>query len=57
MICSSFHLAFSKHFIWIQGVQPYSSTDKNTAWKNFYLILSEKSDIYEVINLSITIYA
>ena len=38
-------------------VQPYSSSDTSTAWKNSHFILSERLDFYKVINLSIAFYA
>ena len=44
---------FSRHFIKVQVVQPYNSTDTATAWKNSHFILSERSDFYLVVNLSI----
>ena len=47
----------SKHFFKVQVVQPYSSTDIATAWKNSCLILSEKTDFHMVVNLSISIPA
>ena len=33
---------FSKHFITVQVVQPYSSNDMATAWKNFHFIRKKK---------------
>ena len=38
-------------------VQPHSSTDTVTAWKNSRYILSERSDFHMIINLSIAIHA
>ena len=37
-----FFFFFFNHFV--QVVQPYSSTDTATAWKNSYFILSKRSD-------------
>ena len=34
-------------------MQLYSSTDTATAWKNSSFILSETSDLHEVVNLLI----
>ena len=39
---------FSKCFV---KVQPYSSTDTATVWKNSSFILSEKSDFHMIDNL------
>ena len=37
-------------------VQPYSSTDTATVWKNSSFILSERSDFHVVIDLSIVVH-
>ena len=44
---------FSKHFVKVQMVQPYSSIGTTTAWKNSCFISSKKSDFYIVNKLSI----
>ena len=46
----------SSFFFSIQVVQPYSSTDTATAWKNCCFILSVRLDFYMVINLSLAIH-
>ena len=38
-------------------MQPYSSTDMPTAWKNLYFILLKTSDFYMINNLSIAVHA
>ena len=48
---------FSKHFIRVQVMQPYSSTDISTAWKNKHFILSEKSNYNMAVNLSMVDHA
>ena len=53
-LCNS-HLAFSPSILLV--VQPYSSTDTLTAWKNSCFILSERLDFYIIDNLSITFLA
>ena len=48
---------FSKHFIKVQVVQPYNSTDTATAWKNSHFILSKRSDFHMVVKESISVDA
>ena len=48
---------FSKHFVRVQVVQPFSSADTATAWKNSHFILSEGSDFDIIDNLSIAVHA
>ena len=43
------------HFISVQVVYPYSSTDTIAAGKKSYFILSERSDFCMIINLSIAV--
>ena len=38
-------------------VLPYSSTDMTAAWKNYYFILSKRSDFHTANNLSIADHA
>ena len=47
--CSS-HWTFSRYFVQAQVVQPYSSTDTATAWKNSCFISSDRSDFHMVVN-------
>ena len=47
---------FSRHLFKVQVVQTYSSSDMVTSWKNFNFILSERSDFYMVVNLSIAVH-
>ena len=54
LLLSSF---FSNRFVNGKVVQPYSSPDTATAWKNSGFILSEKSDFPVIYNLSIAIDA
>ena len=44
---------FSMHFVRLQVVQPYSSTDIDKAWKNVRYILSGISDFHMVVKLLI----
>ena len=39
---------FSKHFVRVQVVQPYNSTDTATASKNHHFILSERISILSI---------
>ena len=43
---------FSKHFVIVQVIHPYTSTD--AAWKNSHFILS---DFHTIINLSTVVHA
>ena len=54
-LCNSY-LAFSRHFVKVQVVQPDSSANTATTWKNPCYILSERSDFHMVVNLSIAIH-
>ena len=42
---------FSRRFVRVQVVQPYSSTDTTTAWENFRFNLSARSDFHITDNL------
>ena len=42
---------FSRHFVKVQVMQPYNSTDMAIAWKNICFILSRKPDFY-IVNQS-----
>ena len=48
---------FFRCFVKVQVVQPYSSTDTATTWKNSRFILWERSHFHLVVNVSIAIYA
>ena len=48
---------FSRRFVRVQVVQPYSSTDTTTAWKNFRFSLSESSDLHMTDNLFVADHA
>ena len=50
-------ILFSKHFIKVQVVQPYNSTDTAIAWKNSRFISSDWSDFHMVDNLSMAVHA
>ena len=54
-LCCSHLSFFSKCFVRVQEVQPYSSLA--TAWKTFCFILSERSDFHMVNNLLIAVHA
>ena len=67
-ICSEQHVAIfynshlalfflSKHFVRIQGVQLYSSTDMITAWSKSRIILLEESNFQMIDNQSIAVHA
>ena len=42
---------FSRRFVKVQVVQPYSNTETSTAWKNFCFNLSARSDFHITDNL------
>ena len=48
---------FSMRFVSVQVVQPYSSADTNTAWKNCRFNLTVRSDFHMTDNLFIADYA
>ena len=48
---------FSRRLVRVQLVQPYSSTDTTTAWKNCLFSLSVKSDFHMTDNLFIADHA
>ena len=48
---------FSRRFVRVQVVQPYSSTDITTAWKNCRFSLSVRSDFHMTDNLFVTNHA
>ena len=48
---------FSSHFVRVQVVQPYSSTDTTTAWKNGLFNLSVSLDFHMIDNLFIAVHA
>ena len=49
--------SFSSHLVSIQVVHPYSSIDKNAAWKKLRFILSVRFDFHRINSLSIAIHA
>ena len=53
---STEHLCVVLIQLFLQVVQPYSTADMATAWKNFYFILSEKLDFHMVNNLLIMVH-
>ena len=48
---------FSMHFISIQVVHLYNSTETTTAWKKSSFIFSERADFHMINNLSIAVHA
>ena len=48
---------FSSRFVRVQVVQPYSSTDTTTAWKNCLFNLSVRFDFHTTDNLFIAAHA
>ena len=48
---------FNMHFICVQVVSAYNSTDMATAWKNSRFILLELLDFNMVFNLLIAVHA
>ena len=53
-----FHfIFFFVHFVSINVVQPYSSTDAATTWKKSCFILSERSDFPMINNWTVAVYA
>ena len=48
---------FSRRFVRVQVVQPYSSTDITTAWKNCHFNLSVRSDFHMTDNLFVADHA
>ena len=65
-ICSRLHAElfvqlpsrlFSRRLVRVQVVQPYSSTDITTAWKNCRFNLSVRSDFYLTDNLLVAAHA
>ena len=51
-----FHLVFySMHFIRVQVVQLYSSTETVTVWKNYFFISPERSEFHKIMLLLIRV--
>ena len=48
---------FSTPFVSVHVVHPYSSRDTTAAWKKWYVILSDTSDLHITNSLSIAVYA
>ena len=48
---------FSIFFVGVHVVHLYSSIDTDTGWKKSHFILSERSDLYVIDNLSIVYHA
>ena len=48
---------FSRRFVQVQVVQPYSSTDMTTAWKNCRFSLSVRSHFHMINNLFVAEHA
>ena len=48
---------FSRHFVRVQVVQPYSNTDTTTAWQDCQFSLSVRSDFHMTDNLFVDSHA
>ena len=54
-IACRIHVIPIRHFVRV--VQPYNSTDTDTAWENSHFILSERLNFHMVVNQSIAVHA